>query len=113
MLDWDHHETRPVPWVIGTGMILRGKALKQVGLMDERFFMYFEDVDLCRRFWENDWEVYYLAHIEIVHYYGRDSAKHTGFISIFNKLTRIHVISWLKYFIKYLGHKKINVPKNN
>jgi len=111
MFDWDHNETRSVPWVIGTGMIVRTDAIKQVGLMDERFFMYFEDTDWCRRFWENDWKVHYIHDIEIVHYYGRDSAKVTGMASILNKQTRTHINSWIKYSIKYLNRKKIDVQK--
>lgn len=109
MLDWDHDETKQVPWVIGTGMIIRGDALKQVDLMDERFFMYFEDTDWCRRFWENNWQVYYIHDVEVVHYYSRDSAKVSGLIGIFSKQTRVHISSWLKYFIKYLGREEINV----
>jgi len=108
MLDWDHKNSRPIDWVIGTGMIVRHKAIKQVGLMDERFFMYFEDVDWCRRFWINNWKIYYISDIEIVHYYSRDSAKQMGIISLFNKQTRVHITSWIKYFIKYLGHEKPN-----
>ena len=110
MLDWDHNETMAVDWVIGTGMIVRNEAIKQVGLMDERFFMYFEDVDWCRRFWENEWKVYYISNIEIVHYYGRESAKKMGIISMFNRQTRIHITSWLKYVLKYLTQITPNVP---
>ena len=109
MLDWDHNTSMRVEWVIGTGMIVRNEALKQVGLMDERFFMYFEDVDWCRRFWENNWYVYYIADIEIVHYYSRDSAKKMGIISVLSKQTRVHITSWLKYVIKYLGKERPNV----
>ncbi len=109
MLDWYHNETMPVEWVIGTGMIVRNEGLKQVGLMDERFFMYFEDVDWCRRFWENNWKVYYIADIEIVHYYSRDSAKSMGMVSVLNKQTRVHITSWLKYVIKYIGRERPNV----
>lgn len=110
MLDWDHNETRAVDWVIGTGMIIRNEATKQVGIMDERFFMYFEDVDLCRRFWENGWHIYYIHDIEIVHYHNRGSVSRSGTLSlVFNKLTRIHISSWIKYFIKYIGRKKPNV----
>jgi len=109
MFDWDHNQSRPVDWVLGTGMIVRNEAIKQVGLMDERFFMYFEDVDWCRRFWENQWQVYYIHDIEIVHYHGRGSAKKTGLPSIFlNKLTRVHITSWMKYFIKYSGKENPN-----
>ncbi len=112
MLDWNHEETKPVDWVIGTGMIVRNEAIKQVGLMDERFFMYFEDVDWCRRFWEHDWTVSYIHDIEIVHYHGRGSAAQQGVLSLVgNKLTRVHISSWLKYFIKYFGKSKPNVHK--
>ena len=87
-------------------MIIRDEALKQVGLMDEKFFMYFEDTDWCRRFWEHSWQIYYIHDIEIVHYHGRPSAQTSAIFSAFNKQTRIHVSSWLKYFLKYLGKVK-------
>ncbi|XOU94880.1 MAG: glycosyltransferase family 2 protein [Candidatus Kerfeldbacteria bacterium] len=114
MFDWDHNDSREVDWVIGTGMIVRNNAIKQVGLMDERFFMYFEDVDWCRRFWENDWKVKYMHNIQIVHYHSRGSATKRGLPSIFmNKLTRVHISSWIKYFMKYLGKEKPNVKQKN
>ncbi|MFA5134665.1 MAG: glycosyltransferase family 2 protein [Patescibacteria group bacterium] len=104
MLDWDHNETKPVDWVIGTGLLVRNEAIKQVGLMDERFFMYFEDVDWCRRFWENGWSIFYIHDIEIVHYHSRGSASKGGIRSIlFNRLTRVHIFSWIKYCFKYSG----------
>jgi GT2 family glycosyltransferase len=112
MLDWNHQETMPVDWVIGTGMLVRHEALQQVGLMDERFFMYFEDVDWCRRFWANGWKICYLADIKIVHYYSRDSAKSMGMASLLSRLTRIHIASWLKYFIKYPGKDNIHGEKS-
>lgn len=103
MLDWDHKTSRPVDWVIGTGMMVRHEALNQVGLMDERFFMYFEDVDWCRRFWDHGWQIFYIADVEMVHYYSRDSAKTMGVQSVRNRQTRVHITSWIKYFLKYLG----------
>lgn len=110
MLNWDHNETRPVDWVIGTGMIVRHEALQHIGLMDERFFMYFEDVDWCRRFWQAGWQIKYIHTIEVVHYHGRESAKQHGMISVMlNKQTRIHVVSWFKYVIKYLGRENPHV----
>lgn len=109
MFDWDHNDSRPVDWVLGTGMIVRNKTIRQIGLMDERFFMYFEDIDWCRRIWENEWKVFYMHDIQIVHYHSRGSAKKNGLPSIFlNKLTKVHIISWLKYFMKYSGKKNPN-----
>ncbi|MFA6098454.1 MAG: glycosyltransferase family 2 protein [Patescibacteria group bacterium] len=111
MLDFDHKSNKAVDWVIGTGMIVRNEAIGQIGLMDERYFMYFEDMDWCRTLWENDWKVFYIADVEIVHYYSRDSAKQMGIISLFSKQTRIHIVSWLKYSIKYLGKEIINADE--
>ena len=51
MKDFDHKETKEVDWLLGSFSFCRTKALKQTGLFDERFFMYLEDTDLCRRFW--------------------------------------------------------------
>lgn len=101
MLDWDHKENRPVDWVLGACMLVRRKAIEEVGLLDERFFLYLEDVDWCRRFWEKGWQVYYLADTEMVHYHQRLSALNPGLRGIFSYATRIHIKSAIKYFLKY------------
>jgi N-acetylglucosaminyl-diphospho-decaprenol L-rhamnosyltransferase len=59
-----------VDWVSGACMVVRRRALDEVGLLDERFFMYFEDADLCRRVREAGWSVYYLPEIEVTHQAG-------------------------------------------
>jgi N-acetylglucosaminyl-diphospho-decaprenol L-rhamnosyltransferase len=59
-----------VDWVSGACMILRRRASEEIGLMDERFFMYFEDVDLCRRAREAGWLVCYLPQVEVLHHTG-------------------------------------------
>ncbi len=64
---------RAVDWISGACMILRRQTLEEVGPMDERFFMYFEDADLCRRAREAGWLVYYLPHIEVLHHTGASS----------------------------------------
>ena len=51
-------------------MAVRRRTLEEIGPMDERFFMYFEDADLCRRAREAGWLVYYLPHVEILHHSG-------------------------------------------
>lgn len=103
MKGYNHEGERPVDWVMGSAMFVRAEALQQVGGFDERYFMYFEDCDLCRRFWQAHWLVYYLGGIKIRHRHGKGSAKVPGFLrSIFkNKLTRIHISSWLKYMWKW------------
>jgi GT2 family glycosyltransferase/lipopolysaccharide/colanic/teichoic acid biosynthesis glycosyltransferase len=75
MLDYDHAEPRSVDWVIGACMLVRRSAAEAVGGMDERFFLYFEDVDWCYRMGRQGWKVYYVPQSEMVHEYRRDSAK--------------------------------------
>jgi N-acetylglucosaminyl-diphospho-decaprenol L-rhamnosyltransferase len=62
-----------VDWVSGACMAISRDAIQQIGPLDERFFMYFEDADLCRRARAAGWLVYYLPHIEIVHQTGASS----------------------------------------
>jgi N-acetylglucosaminyl-diphospho-decaprenol L-rhamnosyltransferase len=68
-------KSRPtsVDWISGACMVVRRDTLRDVGPLDERFFMYFEDADLCRRARAAGWLVYYLPHIEIVHQTGASS----------------------------------------
>lgn len=103
MADWNHESNAPVDWLFGACLLIRKSALDKIGLFDERFFMYFEDLDLCRRFWEAGFSVYYFAEVEMVHYHQRLSAEKSGILGIFDQATRIHLLSGLKYFAKYLG----------
>ncbi len=63
----------PVDWVSGACMAIRRKTLQGIGPLDERFFMYFEDADLCRRARASGWLVYYLPRVEIIHQTGASS----------------------------------------
>lgn len=64
-----------VDWLSGACLMLRRKALDQVGLLDERFFMYFEDTDLCRRLRRGGWVVWYLPAVRVVHQVGQSSGR--------------------------------------
>lgn len=58
-------------WTSGSFMLIRRTALEAVGLLDERFFIYSEEVDLARRIREAGWKVRHLPHMEIVHHAGK------------------------------------------
>jgi GT2 family glycosyltransferase len=79
--------------------------MEKIGLMEENFgFLYFEDVDWCRRFWENGFKVTYYPHSKMYHYHGKGSASVNPLKAVlFNKLTREHIKSAFKYFWKYRG----------
>jgi GT2 family glycosyltransferase len=75
LADWDHDETRAVDWVLGAALFVRREAMRDVGLMDERYFLYFEDVDWCQRMWRHGYEVVYCADARMVHEHRRSSAR--------------------------------------
>lgn len=112
MKDFDHQRTQPVDWVMGSAMVVRRSAMKEVGMFDERFWMYYEDTDWCRRMWETGWPVYYVHDIMLEHVHGRRSAKVPGILQALlkNKLTRVHIISWLTYMWKWRGNHKYYGP---
>lgn len=64
---------KEVDWVSGACILIRRKAIEDVGGMDERFFMYWEDADLCRRMWRKGWKVVYFPSSTIVHFVGASS----------------------------------------
>ncbi|PLX21832.1 hypothetical protein C0584_01885 [Candidatus Parcubacteria bacterium] len=102
MRDFDHNETVDVDWLIGSFLFIRPEVFRDIGYFDDRYFMYFEDCDLCRRAWEAGHKVRYVHHLGIKHKHKRDSAEANALSSIFtNRVTRIHLKSWLKYFIKW------------
>ncbi len=104
MKDADHNTSLEPDWVMGSAMMMRKKDGITFGGFDSRFFMYFEDTDLCRKCWENEKRVVYVPEAKIYHLHGKGSAR-GGLIRslLFNKLTWIHIISACKYFLKYYG----------
>lgn len=64
----DENETAEVDSVVGAAMLMRTEALRQVGLLDEAFFMYGEDLDLALRFKQRGWQVFYYPEVQILHY---------------------------------------------
>lgn len=63
-------DPRPVDWVTGACMLLPRQAWDSVGGFDERYFFYFEDVDLCMRLRRQGWDVLYDPSVEVLHHGG-------------------------------------------
>lgn len=102
MKDFDHASVRDVDWLMGACLIVRAEAVEKVGGMDERYFMYFEDVDWCRRMWQAHWRVTYVPDAVFSHFHQRSSER--GILSFFtNRPTREHIKSAIKYFWKFRG----------
>ena len=92
---WDKTDARPVPAILGAFMLIRQTALAQVGGMDERFFMMYEETDLCKRLGDKGYAIWYWPEAHIVHI-GGQSTKQEPVITFANS----H-ISALVYFAKH------------
>ena len=90
-------EPAEVDWVSGACLVARRRTLEEIGPLDERFFMYFEDADLCRRSRKAGWLVYYLPHLEVLHLTGASSH------SKVNAIWRLHKSAFL-YHRKHGRH---------
>ncbi|MCB0131906.1 MAG: glycosyltransferase family 2 protein [Caldilineaceae bacterium] len=103
MDDWPTDFIHDVDWLVGAAMLARRTALEMVrlpgtvGPFDEGFFMYSEEVDLCRRIKQAGWRILYVPAARVVHYEGRSSeqvvaARHIHFNT-----------SKVRYYRKYFG----------
>ncbi len=89
--------TQPVDWVVGAALLVRAETWRQVGPLDEDFFMYFEETDWCRRAALAGWEIHYLPQAQIIHYEGKSSEQ------VLPARTLRFQRSKLRYTRKYFG----------
>lgn len=102
MKNIDLDKPQAVDWIQGSCLLIKKEVLDRVGLFDERFFMYLEDTDLCKRIASAGFRVVYLPTSEIIHHHGRGSAKTPWYLAPFlNRLSRVHIASWIKYYLKW------------
>lgn len=73
MTYWDMQDMREVDVVMGACLIIRREAVEQIGYLDERFFMYSEEVDWCYRLRQAGWRVYFVPDAEATHLWGGTS----------------------------------------
>jgi len=101
--DLNHKIAQPVDQVAGSFFLVRRQTIEEIGPFDERFFIYFEDIDLCRRFWGGGWQVIYNPDAVITHNHARQSAR-TPWYKFFKSIAAWHhLASWIKYLWKWKG----------
>jgi len=105
MDEWDLAAPRQVDVLLGACLMLRASVLAQTGLMDDRFFMYSEEVDMCRRVQRAGWELVWLPQAEVVHYGGQSTRQAAA--EMFLHLYRSKVL----YFRKHDGRLTAQVYK--
>lgn len=97
VLDRTDDMVTDVDWIVGAALMARREAVEAVGLLDEAYYMYSEDLDWCRRFKDAGWRIVYLPEAQIIHHEGKSSeqavtARHINFQR-----------AKLRYFRKYHG----------
>lgn len=90
-------EVQEVDWVTGACLLARREAIEEVGLLDEGFFMYSEELDWCRRIKAQGWKVVYLPIARVIHYGAQSSEQVKSFQHIQFQRSKI------RYFRKHHG----------
>ena len=75
MTDWPHELSRSVDWISGAAFLVRGEVIDKIGLMDEEYFMFCEDVDWCWRARKAGFDILYYPQSVITHAIGRSTDK--------------------------------------
>lgn len=95
-------EAVTVDWMVGACLLLKKDLFREVGGFDDRFFLFFEDIDLCRKISIHGKKAVYLPSLHVA-----DKKERLSGMSIFSiltrKATRIHLQSAMKYFWKWMG----------
>ena len=95
MPDFDHRHSKMVEQPQGAFLLIKKQVLEKTGLLDERFYMFFSDVDWCRRIYEQGYIIRYNSEVFVYHYKG---------VSIYPQRERMIVSShrsFVDYFAKY------------
>ncbi len=96
LADRDHERGFAADWALGAALLARRELLESGRLFDERFFLYFEDVDLCARAWRTGWRVEYCPEATLIHRHRRDSAARP-----WSRSGRAHLASLWHFWRKY------------
>ncbi|GAB4318112.1 MAG: glycosyltransferase family 2 protein [Methanobacteriaceae archaeon] len=110
----DENETCEIECLVGAFMMVRRNVINQVGLLDETFFMYGEDIDWCYRIKAAGWKIVYYADAEVIHYKGSSSNQkenpkliyefYRAMYIFYNKHYK-HKYNWLVTALVHIGIK--------
>ncbi len=69
--DFDYEKTQEVDQIMGAFMIIRREVIEKIGLLDENFWIWFEEVDFCKRAKASGWKILYTPEAKIIHHFGQ------------------------------------------
>jgi len=92
-----HDELREVDYVTAACVVVRRAAVEQIGGFDEDFFLYYEEIDLCRRLGASGWRVFHLPEAHAIHHLNRSGAQQPTLVFLARQQSR------LRFHAKYRG----------
>lgn len=102
-LAWPHDAVRVCDWVPGCYFLVRRQVIDQVGLFDPRYFMYYEEVDLCEAARKAGWDVHFYPFTTVVHLGGESAKSEAALTSAGKQISVLQVESELLFFRKHGG----------
>jgi N-acetylglucosaminyl-diphospho-decaprenol L-rhamnosyltransferase len=102
-MSWDHSRIRECDWVPGCYYLVRKEVVDQIGLFDPRFFLYYEEVDHCRRAHLAGWKVCFYPNTQVVHTGGESAKTNAALTDAGRQVARLQVESELLFFRKHYG----------
>jgi len=101
--DVDPEVTGPTEAISGAAMMFRRRVYEEVGGFDERFFMYGEDLDFCKRIFDRGWLIVYFSNAKIIHFGGQSSGKRKA-----QSLINFYEAMWI-YYTKHFAAQQFAV----
>jgi GT2 family glycosyltransferase len=101
MRDVDSSETQDVNSIMGAFMFIRRELIDEIGLFDERYFIWFEEVDFCKMAHDAGWKIRHYGDVEIMHHKGL----------MFGKIATLKKQKWMRESLrKYMQKHEGNIP---
>ena len=99
MQNFDYEKTQEVDQVMGAFFMIQREVIDQIGLLDEKFWIWFEEVDYCKRAKDAGWKILYTPEAKIIHHYGQ------SFKQVLNVKRQKDFNKSLSYYFKKHGTK--------
>ncbi|MGD0046020.1 MAG: glycosyltransferase family 2 protein [Bryobacteraceae bacterium] len=99
---WKGETERAIDWQSGCCLLVRAELLKRIGGFDERFYYYYEDLDLCHRIWDAGYPIVYTPEATITHLGGQSTTERFPIPFELDKYRNRY-----RYFYKYFGRKGV------
>ncbi len=100
------NKIQEVDWVVGACICIKKEALNVVGLFDENYFLYFEEIDWCKRTKEDGWKIYYYPEAVVIHHLERSSSQEKE-LSLLSRYE-----SMFYYFRKHHSKKDVKIVRH-